>query len=160
MSALHNSASGEVDRVRRNTAPEVLARIDAKIERNIRFYATQPTTAIAQRLEELDREWSIERWIEANASSLALTGLTLGLTVNRKWLLLTGGVLGFLLWHAVDGWCPPVPILRRLGIRTRREIDSEKYALKFLRGDFKDVPADPEVFRADPAADVYLAVRV
>ena len=31
---------------------------------------------------------------------------------------------------------PPVPILRRLGVRTAREIDIERYALKALRGDF------------------------
>jgi hypothetical protein len=33
------------------------------------------------------------------------------------------------LQHAMQGWCPPVPLLRRLGIRTRNEIDREKYAL-------------------------------
>ncbi len=35
------------------------------------------------------------------------------------------------------GWCPPVPILRRGGLRTRTEINQEKYALKALRGDFQ-----------------------
>ena len=29
-----------------------------------------------------------------------------------------------------------VPLFRRLGIRTRQEIDAEKYALKAIRGDF------------------------
>ena len=29
--------------------------------------------------------------------------------------------------------------MRRLGVRTRKEIDREKYALKALRGDFADV---------------------
>jgi hypothetical protein len=42
----------------------------------------------------------------------------------------------FLFQHAVQGWCPPVPILRRLGYRTAREIDDERAALKALRGDF------------------------
>jgi hypothetical protein len=51
-------------------------------------------------------------------------------------LVLTLAVLGFLLQHAVQGWCPPLALLRRLGVRTRREIDAEKYALKALRGDF------------------------
>jgi hypothetical protein len=59
----------------------------------------------------------------------------LGLTVNRKWLYLSGTVLSFLLMHAVQGWCPPVPLLRKLGVRTQREIDAELYALKMLRGD-------------------------
>jgi hypothetical protein len=37
--------------------------------------------------------------------------------------------LPFLLLHGVKGWCPPLPVLRRLGIRTRDEIDREKYSL-------------------------------
>jgi hypothetical protein len=32
--------------------------------------------------------------------------------------------------NASTGWCPPLPLLRRLGIRTRGEIDREKYALR------------------------------
>lgn len=149
---------GEIDRVRRNTSRESLARIDAAIERNIRRYVNAPEHVISRRIEALDREWSIERWIEANASSLALTGLVLGAATDRKWLLLTGGVLGFLLLHAIQGWCPPVPALRRLGVRTRGEIDAEKFALKFLRGDFKSVPSDPAL-KQDTAGDVYEAVR-
>jgi hypothetical protein len=35
----------------------------------------------------------------------------------------------FLLQHGLQGWCPPLPVLRRLGVRTQREIDAEKYAL-------------------------------
>lgn len=38
--------------------------------------------------------------------------------------------------HAVQGCCPPVPLLRRLGLRTREEIERERYALKALMGDF------------------------
>lgn len=73
----------------------------------------------------------VERMLEVNASMLALTGLALALavTVNRKWLLLPGIVLPFLLQHGLQGWCPPLPVLRRLGVRTRGEIDREKYAL-------------------------------
>jgi hypothetical protein len=48
-------------------------------------------------------------------------------------------VAGFLLQHAVQGWCPPVPLFRRLGFRTAAEIDYERYALKALRGDFRNV---------------------
>jgi hypothetical protein len=44
-----------------------------------------------------------------------------------------------LLQHAVQGWCPPIPILRRLGFRTADEINRERYALKALRGDFDSI---------------------
>jgi hypothetical protein len=159
MVQMNYSASNELNRVRKHTHPESLARIDAAIEENIRFYATQPEPVISRRIEELECEWSIERWLEANASSLALTGLVFGM-FRKKWLLVTGGVLSFLLLHAVQGWCPPLPLLRRLGIRTRGEIDREKFALKFLRGDFRSIPSDPEELKKSPATEVYNAVRV
>jgi hypothetical protein len=37
----------------------------------------------------------------------------------------------------VSGWYPLMPLFRRLGIRTAREIERERYALKALRGDFQ-----------------------
>jgi hypothetical protein len=106
--------------------------IDRQTNSNIRRYANSSEEVINRRIEELDREWDIERALEANASALALTGLFLGLTVNRKWLALPTVVLSFLLQHSLQGWCPPLPLLRRLGVRTRGEIDREKYELKAL----------------------------
>jgi hypothetical protein len=35
-----------------------------------------------------------------------------------------------------QGRCPPLSVLRRRGVRTRREIEAERCALKALRGDF------------------------
>ena len=66
-------------------------------------------------------------------------GVLLGATRGRKWFVLPLVVSGFLLQHALQGWCPPVPVLRRLGVRTRLEIERERYALKILRGDFEGV---------------------
>jgi hypothetical protein len=45
----------------------------------------------------------------------------------------------FLLQHAIQGWCPPLPLLRRLGIRNQREIEAERIALKILRDDFDEI---------------------
>jgi hypothetical protein len=78
----------------------------------------------------------MERTLEANASALALVGVGLGAFVDRRFLVLPGLVCGFLLQHALQGWCPPVPLFRHLGFRTQFEIDHERYALKALRGDF------------------------
>ncbi|EIC29909.1 hypothetical protein [Methylomicrobium album] len=124
------------DRVRANTSEAINRRIDRAIEARVREYAQKSSVEITRRIDELDREWDIERLLETNASALAFTGLLLGITKNVKWLLLPAVVLPFLFQHAVQGWCPPVPLLRRLGVRTRKEIDREKYALKALRGDF------------------------
>ena len=131
------------DRVRANTAAELNRRVDEQIERNIRHYSGQTKEEIYRRIQDLDEEWDIERVLETMASSFSLTGIVLGATVDRKWFLVPTIVLSFLLVHAIQGWCPPLPILRSLGIRTREEIDRERYALKALAGDFAGISKDP-----------------
>jgi hypothetical protein len=81
--------------------------------------------------------------LEANAATISLIGVVLGTVVDRRWFVLPAIVGAFLLQHALQGWCPPLPVLRRLGIRTSTEIDYERYALKALRGDFKDIDTAP-----------------
>ncbi|HWA25849.1 MAG TPA: hypothetical protein VG734_09320 [Lacunisphaera sp.] len=129
----------ELERVRRHTRPLVNERIDRRTAATVLAYSTKSEGALTVKIDQLEREWDIERWLQTNASALALLGVVLGVTRNRRWLGLTGGVLGFLFLHATQGWCPPLPLLRRLGVRTRAEIDRERVALKFLRGDFDHV---------------------
>jgi len=124
-------------RVPEHTLDALNVDIRRETDRSIAHYSAASPGAIARRLEELDREWDIERTLEANAATVALLGLGLGTFVNRRFHLLPFAVAGFLLQHAVQGWCPPVPIFRRLGFRTAAEIEEERYALKALRGDFK-----------------------
>jgi hypothetical protein len=125
-----------VERVPRHTNEEVNQEIRRQTEEDIRRVAAAGPAAIERRLRELDHEWDIERTLEANAATASLVGLTLGATVDRRWFFFPAVVAGFLLQHAVQGWCPPMPVFRRLGIRTQSEIDYERYALKALRGDF------------------------
>ena len=125
-------------RVTRHTRAEHDARIHHDVEQRLAWYANHPER-IAERLRALDDEWNIERALQANAASLSMFGATMALLGGRKWLLLPGLVGGFLLNHAVRGWCPPLNLMRRLGFRTQEEIDYERYALKLLLGDFKDV---------------------
>lgn len=120
------------DRVRSNTAPEINARIRQATVARLTTYAAQPER-IPARLAELDREWDIERAIELNAAALMLMGTVFGVTRDRRWLALPAVVSGFLMQHAVQGWCPPVPVLRALGFRTADEINAERYALKLLQ---------------------------
>ena len=86
----------------------------------------------------------MERVLETNASALALGGVLLGLLVNKKFFAIPCFVLPFLLLHAVEGWCPPVPMFRSRGVRTRKEINTEKFAVKALRGDFAGVDAESD----------------
>jgi hypothetical protein len=127
------------DRVRAVTADYVNRRIDAKIEENVRYYSGRTRAEVTCRVAELEQEWDIERVLQLGAASLSLTGLTLAAVKNRAWFLLPTAVLSLLFLHAVQGWCPPIPLLRRLGIRTREEIERERYALKALLGDFGDL---------------------
>ncbi|MHB0958538.1 MAG: hypothetical protein ACYC6N_17980 [Pirellulaceae bacterium] len=130
-----------VGRVPEHTAEEVNERIRRQTERNLSSVSMASNAEVEERLRQLDREWDIERTLEANAALISLGGLALGAAVNRKWFLLPAVVAGFLFQHAVQGWCPPVPIFRRLGFRTQPEIEEERYALKALRGDFQGVSA-------------------
>jgi hypothetical protein len=125
-------------RVPEHTAEGVNERIRDRTERSVVRHAARGPGAIEQRLGELDREWDVERTLEANAATIALVGLGLGATVDRRFYLLPAAVAGFLLQHAIQGWCPPLPVFRRLGFRTAAEIAAERYALKALRGDFED----------------------
>lgn len=128
------------NRVPRHTARDINRNIQQSIEHSIRYHQKHKNE-IAQRLQELDEEWDIERAIEANAAVVNLLGLTFGLLGRSRWFLLPAAASGFLLQHAVQGWCPPIPVLRRLGYRTSFEIEQERQALKLLRGDYKSAAA-------------------
>lgn len=131
-----HTSTNEPDRVRRHTDDAINRRIDAETDAVLQRYAGASDEVLSQRIDELEREWDIERVLETNASSIALLGLGMSRLHHRNWLWLPAGVAAFLLQHALQGWCPPVPVLRRLGVRTQGEIDREKYTLKALRGDF------------------------
>lgn len=129
------------NRVNKHTSEKTAARLDIELEARLRYYAAHPDQ-IDGRLAELDREWDVERFLELNASTLALAGVVLAFRRSRKFLVLSAVVLGFLWQHAVQGWCPPLPILRRLGFRTVREIEDERNGLRMLRGDFDSINHD------------------
>ena len=117
------------DRVRNSTPDSINQKIDQKTQQNIQYYSMQNEMVIKSRIKELDHEWDIERVLALNASLFALSGVILGATVNKKWLILPTVVTIFLAQHAIQGWCPPLPLFRKTGIRSRKEIDHERYSL-------------------------------
>lgn len=121
-------------RVRRHTSSVANARIDQKTQADLAYFADHPDE-INQRLKELDGEWDVERVLELNSASITLVGLLLGAFHSRYWLFLPASVQAFFLQHGVQGWCPPLPLIRKLRVRTQREIETERQALKALRGD-------------------------
>src|SRR5215467_5744327 len=130
------------DLVREDTPPAINEEIDNKIHEQLNLYYND-SSKIDQRLCELEKEWDIERMLELNAAVFTFIGLWRGLTMNKLWFILPVAVASLVAAHAVEEWCPPLILLRRLGFRTKAEIEKEKYALKMIRGDFKyliDVP--------------------
>jgi hypothetical protein len=120
------------ERVPEHTADDVNRQIREQTADRLRYYAQHPGE-IPARLKQLDHEWDIERTLEANAAGFGLGGLALGAFVWRRFYLFPAMILGFLMQHALQGWCPPVPIFRRRGFRTVNEINAEKDALRRLQ---------------------------
>jgi hypothetical protein len=118
-----------VERVPRNTADSVNRAIHERIEENVVYYERH-RAEIPDRLDELDHEWDVERALATGSSCLSLAGLALGFLGRPRWFLLPLGVQAFYLQHTLQGWCPPLPVLRRLGFRTPAEIDDERSSLE------------------------------
>lgn len=93
------------DRVTKHTDPKHNQQIWNDMEHRLWYYLDHPEE-IGQRLEELDREWDMERVLEANAATIALTGVLLTATLGRRFLFVPAVVSGFLLQHALLGLVP------------------------------------------------------
>ena len=125
----------QTDRVRRHTAAEVLRRIDNVTVTSLSCCAGSPVQT-DRRLKELDEEWDTDRALEVEAATTGLIGLALGTFVRKRLLALPAVVAAAVLLQATTGRYPLMPLFRRLGLRTSKEIARERYALKALRGDF------------------------
>ena len=126
------------------------------VEAVIAFYAHHPEQ-INARIEELDREWDAAQLVATGAAGISFLGLLSGITRRSRTALLpllaAQGVLFYQFIHP----SPRVQaILQRLGVRGRREIEAQRYALKALRGDFQSLPPSLE---ARGSAPVLEAVR-
>ena len=69
---IHAEDPTSADRVRRSTASDVNREIDRQTYSNIRRYANSSPEVINKRIEELDKEWDVERALEVDASTLGL----------------------------------------------------------------------------------------
>ena len=149
----------ETDPVRHYSSSEDPQEIENRRERNVRFYAAQPPDLIAAHIDDLRREWSMERYLQVNVSVAAFVTAFFALVRRRGWAVLTCLALGFFLYHALRGFDPPIHLLRKFGVRTRREIDQEIYALKALRGDFNSLPHPQQHEFNVPATEIINAVN-
>lgn len=152
MSAAH-------DRVRLRTAPEVLQRIDDATTSALARCAVAGPAAATQRLQALDREWDTDRVLEVETAVTGLAGVSLAAVVARGFGVLPALAAAALLLHATTGRHPWLPLLRRLGVRSAREIERERYALKALRGDFAGLGAAAAPGTSDEEAGTGSAPR-
>jgi hypothetical protein len=133
-----------MDRTLAHTRPAINQRINGRTLHDVSRYIGADPVFIDERIRELEREWDVERTLEANGAIIALAGLALGVTVDRRFLAVPAAVAGIFLQHALQGWSPPLPFLRRFGVRTAAEIHQEIIALRILRGDFLERVEYPE----------------
>jgi hypothetical protein len=122
------------DRIREHTRESVNKRIDRQTLGALAD-SVGTTDEIVARLRELDREWNVDRALMLNFSVLgALTGGLAMRALARSgrfggWGALFATQVAFLAFHAIRGWCPPLPVFRRLGFRTAEEIAAEREVL-------------------------------
>nr|WP_233278266.1 hypothetical protein [Myxococcus stipitatus] len=131
------------DSARSHTPVMVNRRIDQHVEACVRHMATRADRPEMSRyLQRLEREWDLNRAVMVATAALGALGLLLGKKDGGRWRVLSGVAAAALLQHGVFGFGPLSGPLRALGVRTRREIDLEKFAIKALRGDFERIPND------------------
>lgn len=124
------------------TTLEKTSNAEKDIQENINHYY-HDQQEIEARLAALELEMDLETYLETETTALTIAGTILGLTVSRKWFIIPLASSLLILSRIVNRGKKPLPFFERLGLRTRAEIDKEKYALKAIRGDFKyllDVP--------------------
>lgn len=110
-------------RVPDHTSAVTNDRIRGETRKKVEYYLANPQE-IDQRLNKLNEEWDIERTLEVNSSLVSLFGLAMGFAVNKRWFLLPFAVQSFFLQHAVQGWCPPLPVLRGHDHVEREAVDT------------------------------------
>ena len=128
------------DGIRNHSSSASNQRIDRETKGTLDVVGHDPDR-IRARLAELDREWDIDRALMLNFAVLG--GLSASMTMRsifrrRKlggWGALFTTQMAFLAHHAIRRWCPPMPVFRRLGFRSDREINAERLALQRRLGD-------------------------
>lgn len=82
-------------------------------------------------IEELEKEWDIEKIVELSAAVVTIASVLLSHTKNKQLNKLGETISSLLGVDSLKNWRPPTPFLRGMGFRSREEIDRE---IKSLRG--------------------------
>ena len=91
--------------------------------------ASAAARGAAARLRQLDQELDQEQALQIGAAALGFVGAMLSVTVSVIFALLPVLAFAALGQFALQGWSPALLLVQRLGLRSSRDIDGERYAL-------------------------------
>ena len=106
--------------------------------------------AIAERLGELDWEWTAGRMAKVTAAVVILAGTALAAATGSWWWMLFTAFGGLVLLQYAFGkssWL--AKMYREMGYRCGSEVEQEKFALRTLRGDFRHLPTVHDIEAKD-----------
>jgi len=111
--------------------------ITEQMRERLHHYACSTPRLLEERLCALDSEWDLDRVTTTIYSLGLLLGLFPAAMAGGWWWAIPVLFATCLVVHTLAGWSPGMPVVRRFGFRTSREINHERYALKAIRGDFQ-----------------------
>lgn len=117
--------------------PKAGSKDHENINRRLLYYAHHPQF-ISHRLNQLDRETSVEQLLKSSSATVSLTGLLLSLLANKRWLLLSIIATSLLFLNSSNA-DELFSLLKKQGYRSQDEIDQEKQVLRALRGGFDNL---------------------
>ncbi|MBP3955975.1 hypothetical protein J8F10_11835 [Gemmata sp. G18] len=122
---------------------------ETNLESRLACLADAGPQAISDRLAQLEREWSAGRMTKAAIGVLIVVGLGLTALANPWWLVLPaiGGLFLLQYLFGRSSWLGAT--FREMGFRSGSDIDQERFALRALRGDFKNLPTVHEIESKD-----------
>lgn len=115
---------------------------DSALCERIARIAEQGPAAVSRRLDELNAEWTIGRWVKVVCGLLLLGGVAVTATVDPWWIgavlvAVSGATLVQYLFFR-GSWLGAV--FAAAGVRSGTVIEDERIALRVLRGDFRFLP--------------------
>jgi len=146
------------------------------LEERLHRCLTDGPAALEQRLQQLDREWTVGRFIKVSLAVIIGVGLALTFWVNPYWAVLPALAALCLLQYLFSRHSLLGELFRGFGFRPGCEIEQEKLALRALRGDFKRLPTlhdvedreaisrlegegGPAIEHDEPKSDIHEAVQ-
>lgn len=141
-SAVCQRISGSLPEVMYSSVEEAAAANRQRMEANIAYFR-ENRSELDRHLDELNEEWDVVRVLEVVAGGATVASFWLSLTKTRLFLLVPLVLGGCALQHGLTGQSPAVDMARRLGFRTRDEIEDERTALQGLRGDVASAQGTP-----------------